>query len=379
MANIFDYLIWRGDVPFSVSPFNEVDSLVLAELIYTDFSGCVPQDGTRVTIGEARSRFWEKHSAEEILAQNSFSKLAPFLMDHMADQARFSGTELAWYCNVVDPAADVQLAAVTFFLADGTVFVAFRGTDGSLVGWKEDFLMSYLPETEGQRRAVQYIIDHFSSCSLPLRLGGHSKGGNLAVFAAVRAPEEIRSRVLQVYDNDGPGFLAPFTQTEAYRGMTARIVCTVPENTVIGTLLTSKAYQHVVKSSASGIMQHNGLTWQVLGKSFVEAEGRSEGSLLIESTLREWLAGQDESNRRLFVGTLFDLLESTGADTLSQIRQDKLRALSNMKKMLDTMEKERREAVWNALLELIRTGSENMIQDARRSLLNRLEALGIHI
>ena len=377
MANVCDYLAWRKDVPFSVSPFNEVDSLVLSEFMYTDLRGCVPEDGARVTIEEARSRYWETHERERI-RPDDFSRMAPLLMDDMADSARFGGTELSWFYDVVDAEAEVQLAAVTFFLPDGTAFVAFRGTDSTIVGWKEDFIMSYLAETEGQRRAAAYVNEHLADSRLPLRLGGHSKGGNLAVYAAVRARAEIRARIKRVYNNDGPGFLEAFTQSEAYREMVPRIVCTVPEDCLIGSLLTSGVYQHVVKSSAFGIMQHDGFSWQVLGPRFVEAPKRSESSLLMETTLREWLSAIGEEDRRQFVNSLFSLLESTGADTLSQIRQEKMRALANMAKMLDTMGKEQREAIWNPLLRLFKTGGGNVVQDAKRTLMSRLEALGIY-
>ena len=374
MPNIQDYLAWRKDVPFSVSPFNEVDSLVLTELIYADLAGCVPPDGERVPLAEVRKRFWQRHTKEDILAEDTFTKMAPFLMDGMVDGARFAGTELAWFYDVVDTAADVQLAAVTFFLADGTAFVAFRGTDSSIVGWKEDFIMSYLPETEGQRRAAAYVDGHFDALNIPLRLGGHSKGGNMAVYAAVCAKPSVRSRVMTVYNNDGPGFLEAFTQTEAYRDMLPRIVCTVPEDAIIGTLLSSGAYRHVVKSTAFSIFQHDGFSWQVLGPRFVEAEGRSESSLLIETTLRQWLGGLDEEARRTFVNTLFGLFEATGANTFTQIKQEKMQSLSSMKKMLDTMPKEQREKVWNTLMQLIKTGGDNMMQDAKRAILSRLEA-----
>lgn len=377
MANMLDYLAWRKDVPFSVSPFNEVDGLVLSELMYSDFSGCVPEDGVRVPLSEVRRRFWEKHDRQQILADDNITKMAPFLMDDMADSPRFGGTELSWFCDVVDVKAEVQMAAVTFWLPDGTAFVAFRGTDGTIVGWKEDFLMSYLPETEGQRRAAAYLSGHFAGCDLPLRVGGHSKGGNFAVYAAVRADAAIRKRILNVYNNDGPGFLPAFTQTEAYRDMVSRIVCIVPEDCLIGSLLTSEAYQHVVKSTAGGVMQHDGFSWQVLGPRFVEVEKRSESSLLTEGILREWLYGIREEDRRLFVNTLFGLLESSGVETISQLRTEKTRALTNI--LLSSMDKERREAVWGPLLQLFKTGGGSVVHDARRTLKDRLEALGITV
>ena len=374
MANIFDYLAWRKDVPFTVSPFNEVDGLVLSELIYADFSGCVGSDGEKVPLALVRERFWQRHTKEEIMADDSFTKTAPFLMDDMLDGARFKDTQVSWFYDVVDTAADIQLAVATFWLPDGTAFVVFRGTDSTIVGWKEDFLLSYLPETEGQRRAAAYMDAHFSDLNMPLRVGGHSKGGNLAVYAAVAACPAVRDRITAVYSNDGPGFLDAFTQSEAYKEMLPRIISIVPEESMIGTLLSNEAFQHVVKSSAKSIIQHDGFTWQVLGPRFVEVEKRSDGSYLTENTLKEWLRGMNDGDRRLFVGTLFGLLEATGAETIPQIKQDMVGALSSMKKMLDTIPKEDRDAVWAIIAKLLKTGGENVWQEAKKGLSAVLES-----
>ena len=373
MANIHEYLTWRGDVPFSVSPFNEVDGLVLSELAYADFHGVVAEANERITIEQAHRLFWEKHTREEIMAQDSYTKTAPFLLDGMAGKARFGGTVMAHYYDVIDTDVDVQLAALTFYLPDGTAFVAFRGTDDTVVGWKEDFNLSYMPETEGQRRAAEYLNDHFASQTIPLRVGGHSKGGNLAMYAAVCAAPEVRSRIIAVYNNDGPGFLKAFTETEAYRDMLPRIICTVPEKAVIGTLLDSEAYQHVVRSTASGIFQHDGFSWQVLGNHFVEADGRSGGSLALESTLHQWLADQSEKRRQTFVNTLFSLLESTGRSTIGEIKGDLLASAASMWKMLESIPKEQRETISNMILQLLAAGGDALLQETKKTLMSRLE------
>ena len=372
MANIHEYLVWRGDVPFSVSPFNEVDGLVLSELAYADFHGIIPESGERIAIEEVRRLFWEKHTKEEIMAQDSYTKTAPFMLDSMAGKGRFACTEMANYYDVIDTDVDIQLAAVTFYLPDGTAFAAFRGTDDTVVGWKEDFNLSYMPETEGQRRAANYLNEHFGGKDILLRVGGHSKGGNLAMYAAVCSEPDVRKRIVAVYNNDGPGFLEAFTETEAYRDMLPRIICTVPEEAVIGTLLTSEAYQHVVKSTANGIFQHDGFSWQVMGDHFVEVGKRTDASMALETTLRQWLCEQSEDNRRSFVNTLFGLLESTGRATLGEIKGDLPGSLASMWKMLETMEKEQRELIWNMITQFFAAGSDTLLQETRKALLTKL-------
>ena len=372
MANIHEYLTWRGDVPLSVSPFNEVDGLVLSELAYASFQGILTENEERMTIEEVRRRFWEIHTKEEIMAQDSYTKTAPFLLDGMAGKPRFGGTVMAYYLDVIDTEEDIQLAAVTFYLPDGTAFAAFRGTDDSVVGWKEDFNLSYMPETEGQRRAAQYLNAHFTDHRIPLRVGGHSKGGNLAMYAAICASEEVRKNIVAVYNNDGPGFLESFTETEAYRDMLPRIICTVPEKAVVGTLLTNGAYQHIVKSTANGIFQHDGFSWEVLGTHFVEAEGRSDGSVALESTLHQWLTEQSEEKRRMFVNTMFGLMEATGRTTISEIKANLTGSLLSMWKMLDSMPKEQRETVWNMIMQFVSAGSDTILQETRKLILSKL-------
>ncbi|MBR3019021.1 MAG: DUF2974 domain-containing protein [Clostridia bacterium] len=375
MSNIHDYLAWRGDVPFSVSPFNEVDALVLSELAYANFKGVVAESGERVTIEEANRRFWSLHTKKEIMAQDSYVKTAPLLMEAMAGKARFGGTILSDYYDVIDTSADIQLAAITFYLPDETAFVAFRGTDDSVVGWKEDFNMSYMPETEGQRRAAKYLNEHFQNKSIPLRVGGHSKGGNLAVYAAVRAVPEVKSRILAVYNNDGPGFLKPFTESAEYLEMQPRIISVVPQESIIGTLLNTGPYRHIVKSTEEGIIQHDGFTWQVLGTHFVEVDKRGDSSLFIETTLHKWLEAQSPKKRRMFVNTLFGLLESTGQSTISQIKNDLPSSLSSMWDMLESMPKKQRETTWNMITQLFTVGSDALLQETKKAILSKLESM----
>ena len=197
MPNIFDYLSWRSDVPFSASPFNEVDDLILAELVYTDFAGVVPDDGTAVSLREARDRFFALHTREEIEARtaHSYTARSPFLMDSMLRGARFAEAQLCAYEAVTDKDAAAQFAAVTVLLPDGTSCAAFRGTDGTVVGWKEDLILSYRSDTPGQLRAVDYLTRIGLLTDRPLRACGHSKGGNLAVYAAAFAPPALQERL----------------------------------------------------------------------------------------------------------------------------------------------------------------------------------------
>ena len=323
--NIFDYLKWRRDVPFSVSPFNEVDNLILAELAYTDFGGIVPEDGTAISLQTAYTRFFLVHTRESILSSKSYTAPAPLLMDDMFRGARFADTKLLFYRNERNIQTDLQFSAVTFLLPDGTAYVAFRGTDGTLVGWKEDFNLSYLTGTEGQQRAAEYLSTVGKALDCPLRAGGHSKGGNLAVYAAACCDETVQKRIETVYSNDGPGFKPEFLAGEGYQRILPRIVSIIPDTSVIGLLMMSRAAPQVIRSSASGMIQHDGFTWETERDRFVPAE-LSETSKLVNQTLAGWMDQTDDESRKAMTETVFSMLEATGEETFSGIKESKMKS-----------------------------------------------------
>ncbi len=331
MPNVFDYLSWRSDVPLWVSPFNEVDNLILSELIYTDFAGVVPADGSAVSLAEARDRFFRLHDREEIQARTAYSYTAraPFLMDAMLEGVRFAGTRIFDYEAVIDKDEAAQFAAGGFLLPDDTVYVAFRGTDGTVVGWKEDLILSYRSHTQGQIRAADYLQRLGAMTSLPLRVGGHSKGGNLAVYAASFCPPELQDRMLRIYNNDGPGFREEVRGLEGYQRVQPKCVSLVPDTSVIGLLLESDCPRRVVKSSASGLVQHDGFTWECGPTEFTAAEQTRTGSYL-EKTVDNWVARQDDATLRSLVDSLFTVFEATGEETFHSMTTKKMRSAELM-------------------------------------------------
>ena len=372
MPNIVDYLTWRGDVPFSVDPFNEVDALIMTELAYEDYGGIVPDAAEGVAFDEVGARFARRHPAEEIAARKDFTRQIPPLLALASRAPRYAGTRLAHYHNVVDPAYDLQLAIVSFLLPTGEVFVAYRGTDSTIVGWKEDFVLSYSPETEGQRRAIDYLNERWRDSDAPLLVGGHSKGGNLAMYAAANCLPEIRRRIRVVYNNDGPGFLDAFFETAAYQALVPKIETTLPVDSVVGVLMRNAARQRVVDSTAFGIMQHDGFSWQVLGNRFVTKPRRSDTSLRLEATILQWLEKQPVENRRLLVQIVFELLESTGVQTTHDLMANKSALLSAALKLQESVPKEQRGTVWSMLGQLLSIGTGVIIGDVKRELLARV-------
>ena len=360
---MYDYLKWRGDLTFDQDPFNEVDNLILAQLAYVDYEEIVPETRENaVPISEVSLKYWEIHTEEEIRKRESFVKLSPFLLKPVAGSRRFEKTRLCGYVNYVSKRAEAQMSATQFELEDGTIYIAFRGTDETIVGWKEDFNLSFMPRTEGQRLAVEYMLNNFSDTSLRLRVGGHSKGGNFAVFASSFSGTEVRDQILKVYSNDAPGFREEIVAKPEYEQVMAMTVNIIPQDSVIGRLLNAGRDAIVVKSSKKGIMQHDALSWEIQGNHFIPAS-RSSDSLYLERVLSGWLENVDDESRKFFVEQIFGVLQTLGADTMKDVRQITVKELGEAIQVLRGIPKEQQEEMAEVLKKLVASGSRAFYEE----------------
>ena len=373
MANIEDYIKWRGDITFEVDPFNEVDNLLLSELAYIDFDGIVgPGRKDEISLSEAERLFFEKHTKEEIMDTVMFVKVAPFFMKPMAESERFGRMKLCAYVNEVDRESQSQFSAVTFIMPDNTYFVAYRGTDSSLIGWKEDFNMSYLYETPGQRRAVLYLNDNFKSCRKPIRVGGHSKGGNFAIFAASFCLESIQNRILNVYTNDGPGFRDEVLEAPGYNRILPKITSIVPEETLVGMIQGNNITHHYVKSDKKGIAQHDATTWQVIRNHFEYVE-RSDQAMIIDETMRSWLSEIPDDKRERFVDVLFDVIMAGGANTTDDFVSGGLKSVSNAYDRIKELDTGDQELLFDIINKLMSSYEEKSYEHLKNSFVSSLK------
>ena len=357
-----DYLYWRGDLPFSMDPFNEVDNLVLAQTAYVDFDGIVPESREdKIPIREVYNQYWLMHTKEEIKKRESFVKFAPFLLEPLAESKRFGRMNLSGYVNHINKDTQAQMSAVQFELDDGTVYVAFRGTDETLVGWKEDFNLSFMTQTEGQRLAVEYLKNNFTDTDLKLRVGGHSKGGNFAVYASAFSGDAVNRQIMEVYTNDGPGFRPEVTETEEYRNILKKTISIVPRDSVIGWLLNSELTPRVVMSTATRIRQHDAMTWQIKGNHFIKTE-QSKESWMLEKTLSDWLVNVDDESRKIFVDQIFNILEATGADTMKDVRTATLNDLVEAFQAAIKLPKDQQKEVSEVLTQLFKSSEKTFYE-----------------
>lgn len=375
MANIFDYVKWRGDVSFAYDPFNEVDNLLLAQLSYTDFDGCIPTIYEKgfVTLNEIYETYYTLHTREEVLARTSFIAKAPLLMDDMKDSVRYKDIRFQGYINRIDEEKSEQMSAVQMVLPDGTIYVAYRGTDDTFIGWKEDLSFSYKSETVGQRHALEYLNTCFKRKKVKLRVGGHSKGGNFAIYASAFCDASIQKKILEVWSNDGPGFMHEVTQTEAYERIRPRIKEIVPESSVIGMLLYSHGEKKVIESDGKGIMQHDANTWQIERNHFVEVEGRSSDSILTDKTIRSWLDELSLEDRKVFVDTVFEILSSSGATCVSEFNASLITNVPKIIKALTNMDKQQGDNFKKVIVSLAKNYIDESTGSLKEAVLNTLK------
>ena len=335
MADMLDYLAWRGDIEFPQMPVNAVDALIFSTLSYIDFKDIVPDNPVQsISLEEAAAELFSLAEPQDRVRVKKDLEL----LKAVADSPRFDNIKMTFYRSILIPEEDTQFAAVTIFLEDGSAYIAFRGTDGTLTGWKEDFNMTFQSSIPAQRLALEYVQEFAAAHPIPIWMGGHSKGGNLAVYAAAKCGELLQKRIVEVYNQDGPGFSEDMMQDPGYQNILPKLRSYVPQSSVIGMLLEHEEPYTIIKSSQIGIMQHDPYSWQVLGPDFLRVEELTADSRFLDRTFKHWLSQMSNAERSEFFDTVFDLLESTGAERTGEIiRPSNVRAYLKLLKTNEYM------------------------------------------
>lgn len=366
VTTVFDYLRWRGDLTFAQDAFNEVDNLILCIIAYLNFRRFPELRSRDADKAVLMSDIVPRMTAEDEQQGLSPNNYIP-LMKLAAESCRFAPVRLFGYETVRDETREMQLDALSFMLPDGTLFCAFMGTDRSLVGWKENLNLSYMDAVPAQIGAVEYVEDMAWRCpERPVRIGGHSKGGNLAAYAAIHIPEALQARMLDAYNNDGPGFRRDVTDTAEYRRIAAKLHTYIPAASIVGVLLEHTEDYTVVASSSRAIMQHEPLTWGVLGSRFIRQEARSEFGKASDDVVREWLASLSPQEREKFSNALFDMFTQGGTvQSLEDVRQSELlKRLAADEKQKGIVSEALRRLMADVKDELLRTAEAGLKETA---------------
>lgn len=356
MANIIDYMDWRGDVTFAHSPINEIDGLIFSMLAYIPFDDMLEQGFTEYrSLKEVGSQFFETYPAEEIEKWPQLLKSCSEVLKKMMEVDRFKDLLLCNYVAESDTVSNkpMQFGAITVVIDEGLYYVAYRGTDDTLAGWEEDFIACYMMPVPAQKKASEYLKYVLKNTTGSVYLGGHSKGGNLAVYAAVEEGYKRKKRIARVHNYDGPGFLQEYVEKKEYAEMATIVDNYCPRASVVGMIMFREDDGVIVESSEKGLMQHTGISWQVLGNGFITAESHEDLSLIFSRANKQWINEIGRDERELFIELVFTILRE-GFDTVTGMKEGFFSTATTIIKSYNHIDKETRKMARKILGQVIK-------------------------
>ena len=356
MGTIISYAEETFD-SFDALPFNAVDSLILSTLAYTR----IPSDIPGV-------RSWEGVRLVDLLRAEHYPTMFKTmrtpenyrrLLIAVAASPRYRNLRACAYTEEFDPIQQTQFAALTFRIDPSLTYVAFRGTDTTLVGWKEDFNMAFQYPVPAQKSAAYYVDRVASHTSGTLYTGGHSKGGNLAVYSTAKCAPTVQSRIGRAYSHDGPGFMETVLQDADFARIAPIIDKTLPQSSIVGMLLEDQENYRVVKSKSVSIWQHDPFTWDVQNNSFVPVDHITPDARYVDKTLQAWVASMDEDERGRLIDTVYDIINVTDAVTFEEWSADLGKTLPAMARSASKMNRDTTDFLGRMLRELVVLGVQN--------------------
>ena len=311
MKNFLDYL-QDNNKTFKESSFNNIDSLILAYLSYFHFPNTLTRlkdlDISKTTKVEKNREFIKR-----VVTSN-----------------RYKDIESCFYVEDTNDLIEKQFSAVTFLLPNNTMYISFRGTDSTLTGWKEDFNMAFMLPVPAQKEALNYVEKITKLIPRKFYIGGHSKGGNLAVYAGCNLSNNLSTRIIKIYSHDGPGFIKEFLTTSNYQSIKDKIEKIVPSSSIIGMLLYTNENYKIIKSSARGILEHDPFSWLINENNFIILKNLSDGTVFTNKVINDFLSSLSKKEREIFIDSLFTVLKSTNLTTLDEISKNFIVKLPNI-------------------------------------------------
>lgn len=371
-GTIIDYLKEYADVSLADEPMNDVDSLALCQFSYLKFDGLVPSV-TENARAVSLQQLYEHPDYEKLYGDERYEKENRALFEAMRRCVRFRNMKLNCYINIIENQADfeTQFSAVTFLLEDGTMYVAYRGTDETIVGWKEDFNMAFLSPVPGQEFAIKYLNMVTERLPRDFYIGGHSKGGNLAVYAAMNCDPSVQERIIKIYSMDGPGFRPEVLERCDFSRIEDRTCKILPHSSLVGMLFEKDIRYQVVESRTFGLAQHNPFTWLVRDGHFETVSDIYETRRFMDDTLNEWILSLDEKSLRTFVDTLFQVLSASESDNLIDFTANLKRSLTGVLGAMKDLDEDTQKALRQTVKSLFEIAGLRMKQELKTRPLKR--------
>lgn len=321
MENIIDYVKEWGKYSLNEKPFNEVDSLVLCQMVYFNYKEFVPgfeESNVPVCI----QSIYVHPDRDRILDDYWYRENNKELFASAAQSRRFGNLKMNYYVNIINEETQTQFSAMTYILEDKNAYIAYRGTDATIVGWKEDLNLAFSKPLHSQQLAVEYMDRVAGYIGSSFYAGGHSKGGNLAVYAAMNCKPETRDSLLKVFNNDGPGFRPEIRQLGHYEAIADRMIKFIPRSSLVGTILEDQDDYELIESKGVGMLQHNAYSWKIEEGAFLRSKSMKSGKILRDAALNEWILSLSESEIHSFVDTLYDVVAASEASNVFEFGAD---------------------------------------------------------
>ncbi|MCI9434380.1 MAG: DUF2974 domain-containing protein [Bacilli bacterium] len=318
MKNIFNYISNYGNLSFLQVPFNDVDNLIFSSLVYVDFS--TDTDVNNLTINKISEIYFKNHTNSQIIKNIIAVKTGIKVLNLIKDTVRYKDLVISNYEYV--SSNDTQFCAMIIKINEDTNYIAFEGTDHLISGWKEDFELAYKFPVKAQELAIDYLNKNIKLSSKNIIVGGHSKGGNLALVASMYCKFWKRKKIIKIYNNDGPGLRKEQIGSKQYRIIEKRLMHIIPNYSFIGLLLRHGNNYKVVYSYEKGLFAHNLANWKVEGTKLVSAK-LSFLSQELDHGIIKWLDKYNDEERKNFVEALFDICNRAGINNLLDYKDDK--------------------------------------------------------
>ncbi len=350
MTDLFSYLKYYGNSDFKEISFNDMDSLILTQLVYAKFLNMAPSKPKEsIKLRFLCEKFLEKYSEKDFKKEDYLFPNSYRLVVALKDATRFSDALIYHYIEQRDNTT--QFGALTVRFSNGICFVAFEGTDSSIAGWREDLELMYKYPTISQEKGLEYLKKTIKLLDQKIYIGGHSKGGNIAMYAYMKAPLRIKRRIINVYNFDGPGFLDDVIKSDEYISMQNKLRMFVPEQSVVGMILGHQNYT-VIKSHGIGILQHDAYTWCCFGGK-LQTGSLSKKSRELEEKLKAYLLQMKEQEKKDFVSLLSKICEDLNINNVMQFKNVNISTVINIIKEIKNMPSEMRRRYIEVLKLLI--------------------------
>ena len=322
MGNLITYVQQYEAQTFEDKSLTDIDVLVLTEIAYLPFDEIVPKsfDVTEAISLNQLGKEFEKIKEKEH-ENNPFMITSERieLLEVVSKSQRYKDIKVFGFMNDIDDELTKQFAAVCYQWEEESRWIIFRGTDESLTGWKEDFMMTYSDLIPAQTDAIEYLRKQAELFSGSLNISGHSKGGNLSLYASAMQEETVQDRIKQIYCWDAPGVHRSILGTEGYQRVVSKAKRYIPQDSIVGLMLESQVPYHIIESQGSGISQHSALMWYIEEDHFVELTELTKNSQLTDQTFKQWTEVVSDEDLKLFFDTFFELIFEMGVETVNDV------------------------------------------------------------